>query len=68
MGTRGSAEPAQTGHDPYLRELSDPEFFAYWAKARLSCAMTSKSSPEHPGNKETYDAALAEYRRRMDGS
>jgi hypothetical protein len=68
MGTRASAEPAQTGHDSDLRELSDPEFFARWAQVRLRHAVTPRSSPEYSAGKQDYDAVLAEYRRRMDGS
>jgi hypothetical protein len=67
MGTRASAEPAETGHDSALRELSDPEFFARWAQVRLRHAVTPQRSPEYAASKAAYDAVLAEYRRRMDG-
>jgi hypothetical protein len=68
MGTRASAEPAQTGNDSDLRELSDPEFFARWAQVRLRYATTPQSSPDHPASKRDHDAVLADYQRRMDGS
>jgi hypothetical protein len=45
-----------------LRELSDPDFFVYWAKVRLRYAV------EHTASKQGYDAVLAEYQRRMDGN
>jgi hypothetical protein len=61
MGTQ-----AETVSD--LRELSDPEFFARWAAVRLRYATTPQSSPQYPAGKRDYDAVLAEYRRRMDGS
>jgi hypothetical protein len=44
-----------------LRELSDPDFFAYWAKIRLRYAV------ERTATKQDYDDVLAEYRRRIDG-
>jgi hypothetical protein len=50
-----------------LRELSDPEFFVYWAKVRLRYAVTPPGSPGHPASKRDYDAVLADYQRRMDG-
>jgi hypothetical protein len=51
-----------------LQELSDPEFFARWAEVHQRYAMTPMSSPEHQASKRDYDAVVAEYRRRMDGS
>jgi hypothetical protein len=45
-----------------LRELTDPDFFVYWAKVRLRYAV------EHTASKQDYDDVLAEYRRRLDGS
>jgi hypothetical protein len=68
MGRQADTGPAQAGHDSDLRELSDPEFFARWAEVRQRYAVTPKSSPGHPESKQDYDAAVAEYRRRMDGS
>ena len=51
-----------------LRELSDPDFFAYWARVRLRYATTSLNSPEHELSKLDYAEVLAEYRRRLDGN
>jgi hypothetical protein len=51
-----------------LRELSDPDFFVYWAKVRLRYATTPKNSFYYPARKLDYSAVLSEYRRRMDGS
>jgi hypothetical protein len=42
-----------------LRKLSDPDFFAYWAKVRLGYAV------EHTASKQEYDAVVAEYQRRL---
>jgi len=50
-----------------LRELGDPEFFAYWAAVRNRLVQTSKSKPEHFEIKRIYGVVVAEYRRRIDG-
>jgi hypothetical protein len=50
-----------------LQELSDPEFFAYWAAVRSRLFSTPKGKPEHYEARRRYDAVTAEYRRRVDG-
>ena len=50
-----------------LQELSDPEFFAHWSAARNRLARTPAASPEHDEARSRYDAAAAEYRRRIHG-
>lgn len=46
-----------------LRELGDPEFFTQWAAVRASLAY----APRDAEVKRSYDAAKAEFRRRIDG-
>ena len=48
-----------------LRELSDPDFFACWAKVRLRYATARAGSAAHERIKPDYDGVLAEYRRRL---
>jgi hypothetical protein len=50
-----------------LRELPDPEFITVWASLRARLALTPARSPGPPEIKSRYDAAKAEYRRRLDG-
>jgi hypothetical protein len=50
-----------------LQELSDPEFFAHWAAVRNRVLSTPKGRPEHREVRRRYDAAAAEYRRRIHG-
>jgi hypothetical protein len=58
----------ETAADPgRLRELPDPEFIAVWASLRGQLARTPAGHPGHPEIKNRYDAAKAEYRRRLDG-
>jgi hypothetical protein len=59
---------ATAATEPDLSDLSDPEFFIRWSQLRLRYAVTPPGSPEHPARKRDYAAALAEYRRRLDGS
>lgn len=49
----------------HLQELSDPEFFTHWTALRTRLALTPKGKPGHAETKARYDAASAEYRRRM---
>lgn len=51
-----------------LKELSDPEFFAHWAAVRTRLFGIPKDNPEHYEVKRRYDAAAAEYRRRIAGA
>jgi hypothetical protein len=50
-----------------LRELPDPEFITLWASLRTRLALTPAGSPGHPELKTRYDAAKAEYQRRING-
>jgi len=50
-----------------LHELTDPEFFAYWATVRNRLILTPADSPKRSEIKRRYSAVLAEYRRRIDG-
>ena len=50
-----------------LRELHDPEFITVWASLRARLALTPAGTPGHPEIKRRYDAARAEYQRRLDG-
>jgi hypothetical protein len=50
-----------------LRALSDPELITQWAAVRNLLCRTPESKPEHREIKQQYDAAVAEYRRRIDG-
>jgi hypothetical protein len=53
--------------DSNLQELDDPAFITYWAAVRNQLALTPESSPGHAETKRRYDAAVSEYRRRIDG-
>ena len=46
-----------------LQELDDPDFFRYWAELRHRIAIGGKSVPSEL--KRRYEAASAEYRRRL---
>lgn len=48
-----------------LADMDDPELIAHWAAVRNELALTPRDSPRHASIKATYDAALAEYRRRV---
>jgi hypothetical protein len=48
-----------------LAELGDPALIAHWASVRTALALTPKENPRHAEIKRAYDAALAEYRRRV---
>ena len=50
-----------------LGELPDPEFIALWAGLRGRLALTPAGSPGHSEIKSQYEAAKAEFRRRLDG-
>jgi hypothetical protein len=50
-----------------LTGLDDPALITRWAAARNELALTSRDSPRHADVKRAYDAALAEYRRRVTG-
>lgn len=43
-----------------LREMSDPDLIATWAKARQRLVLGT-------GSRESYDDLRAEYQRRIDG-
>ena len=57
----------QEDKDGDLREMTDPEFFAYWAVVRNRLILTPTTSTEHREIKRRYDIVLAEYRRRVNG-
>jgi hypothetical protein len=64
MGTRTDAD--DTTADPgNLRELPDPDFIIVWSDLRLRLALTPVSSSAHPEIKSQYDAAKAEFLRRL---
>jgi hypothetical protein len=66
MDTRANAD--ETAGDPHrLRELPDPEFIALWASLRGRLALTPAGNSGHPEIKRRYEAAKAEFRRRLDG-
>jgi hypothetical protein len=66
MDTRADAD--ETAGDPRsLRELPDPEFIALWASLRGRLAQTPAGKSGHPEIKSRYDAAKAEYHRRLGG-
>ena len=48
-----------------LAAMDDPDLIRHWADVRTRLALTSKDSPHHAEVKAMYDAALAEYRRRV---
>ena len=50
-----------------LRELTDPEFITLWAALRARLALTPAGSPARLELMTRYDAAKAEYQRRIDG-
>jgi hypothetical protein len=57
---------ADTGTDTAdLAAMDDPALITHWADARRRLALTPKAAPGHAEAKRTYDAALAEYRRRV---
>jgi hypothetical protein len=57
---------ADTGTDTDdLEDLDDPALIAYWAGVRGRLALTPRDDPRHAEVKLLYDAALAEYRRRV---
>ena len=66
MAKRTDADetPADPGR---LRELPDPQFIAVWAALRGRLATTPAGTAGHHEIKRAYDAAQAEYRRRLDG-
>ncbi len=66
MDTRADADETAADHAS-LRELPDPEFIALWASLRDRLTRTPTGSPGHPEIKSRYDAAKAEFRRRLDG-
>jgi hypothetical protein len=66
MGTRADTDTAGPGIG--LAGLDDAAFFAYWAATRTRLSLTPVTSPGHCAIKAEYDAALAEYRRRMNGA
>ncbi len=54
-----------------LAAMDDPALITHWATVRSELALTPKDNPRHAAVKAAYDAALAEYRRRIaagDGS
>lgn len=57
----------QKGRISDLRQLGDPEFFAYWAAIRNRLARTPEGEAGHREIKRQYDAATVEYRRRIGG-
>ena len=57
---------ADTGTDATdLAQMDDPALITHWAAVRNELALTPKDSPRHCEIKRAYDAALAEYRRRV---
>ena len=48
-------------------QMTDPEFFAYWAAVRNRLVLTPADSPQRSEIKRRYSAVVAEYRRRIDG-
>jgi hypothetical protein len=51
--------------DADLAGLDDPALIAHWASTRTALALTARDDPGHAEVKRRYDAALAEYRRRV---
>jgi hypothetical protein len=66
MAKRTDADetPADLGS---LRELSDPQFITVWATLRGRLATMPAGTAGHLEIKRAYDAAQAEYHRRLDG-
>jgi hypothetical protein len=48
-----------------LAAMDDPALITHWASVRSQLALTPKDDPRHAEVKAAYDAALAEYRRRV---
>ena len=48
-----------------LAAMDDPALITHWAAIRGELALTRKDNPRHTAVKAAYDAALAEYRRRV---
>jgi hypothetical protein len=64
-----STDADETAADPAsLRELPDPEFITLWAALRGRLAVTPAGNAGHPEIKRQYDAAKAEYARRLAGA
>jgi hypothetical protein len=49
-----------------LAGMNDPDLTRHWSKARSKLALTPKDDPRHAEVKQAYDAALGEYRRRVE--
>jgi hypothetical protein len=49
-----------------LAGMNDPDLIRHWSEARSRLALTPKGDPRHAEVKQAYDAALAEYRRRVE--
>jgi hypothetical protein len=58
LAATGKTLDTQAEKQGNLRELSDPALIALWARARHSLALGH-------GSRATYDAARAEYERRL---
>jgi hypothetical protein len=54
------------GTDSDLTEMDDPALITHWAGVRSQLALTAKDSPRFDAVKRAYDAALAEYRKRVE--
>jgi hypothetical protein len=48
-----------------LAAIDDPALITHWAAIRSELALTPKDRPRYGEIKAAYDAALAEYRRRV---
>ena len=48
-----------------LADMDDPALITHWAGVRSRLALTPRNDPHHAEVKRAYDAALAEYRRRL---
>jgi hypothetical protein len=62
MGTGTATDTAD------LAQMDDPALITHWAAVRSELALTPKDAPGHAEVKRAYDAALAEYRRRVEGA
>jgi hypothetical protein len=61
-------QAADTDRETDARDLAamdDPALIAHWAAVRSQLALTSRGSRRRGEIKAAYDAALAEYRRRL---
>ena len=58
---------AGTTSDNDLARLDNPALITHWARVRAELALTPKTSGRHAIVKAVYDAARAEYRRRLAG-